>query len=178
MGRQSVGPGETGRSRAVFLPAEPLKHELPTLPQCCHGRGKENRQELSAAHRPTLHSGHSHGDKPQRGAETSLRRERASCLLSSNHIPIPLSIPCFSCWGPPASPPPASESSRPAWDLPAKNTPGWGWKGRSKFPAWLCSLPQHVCLGSWTTAEVMLTCAVPQFPHPEATTPSVAGSCR
>lgn len=42
----------------------------------------------------------------------------------------------------------------------------------AKFLAWLSSLPPHGWLGSWTTAGGMLTCAVPQFPHPEATTPS------
>lgn len=97
------------------------------------------------------HSLHFCGNKPQGNAETSLGREMASCLLHPPHTPIPFSIPCFSCRGPPTSPPPASESSQPAWDLPAKNKPGWGWEGGSKIPsvaslsptAWLLGVLDH-----------------------------------
>ena len=41
----------------------------------------------------------------------------------------------------------------------------------AKFPAWLRSLSHRGFSGSWTTAGVMLTHAVPQFPHPEAKPP-------
>lgn len=68
----------------------------------------------------------------------------------SSH-PYPPFHPLLWLLGPPASPPPASESSRPAWDLPAKNKPGWGQEGGSKIPsvvslsptAWLLGVLNH-----------------------------------
>lgn len=87
------------------------------------------------------------GNKPQGGAETSLGRETGILPSVSSSHPHPLFHPRFSCRGPPTSPPPASESSQPAWDLPAKNKPGWGWEGGSKIPGVASLSPTAGLLG-------------------------------
>lgn len=152
------------KSRAVFLPAEPSKHELPAL----LGQGKL-RQELSALHHPTLPA-FSVGMSPREVQEHQLgwKQHPAHHILfmPPSHFPS-----CFSCQGPPASPPPASESSWPVRDLPAKNKPHWGQEGGSKIPsvASLSSTPW--LLGVLDCCRKMLACTVPQFPHHEQTLP-------
>lgn len=75
---------------------------------------------------------------------------------------------CFSCWGPPASPPPASESSWPAWDLPAKNKPHWGQEGGSKIPSMALLSSTPWLLGVLDYCRKMLHCA--SVSPPRATT--------
>lgn len=149
----------------MFLPAGPLKHELPPL----LGQGKL-RQELSAVHHPTLPA-FSVGMSPREVREHQLgwKQHPAHCILLTppSHSPS-----CFGCQGPPAAPPPASESSRPVRDLPAKNKPHLGpggWKQNSQrgftlshsVAAWSLGPPQR---------NVHLHCA--SVSPPRATTAS------
>lgn len=150
----------------MFLPAGPLKHKLPAL----LGQGKL-RQELSAVHHPTLPA-FSVGMSPREVPEHQLGWKQHPAhyifLIPPSHSPS-----CFGCQGPPAAPPPASESSRPVRDLPAKNKPHWGQEGGSKIPSVASLSPTLWRLGVWDHHREMFTCTVPQFPHLEQPLPQL-----
>lgn len=123
-------------------------------------------QRCASPHSPCTHMGMS---------PREVQKHRSITPAAPSSHPHPPFHPRFSCRGAPPPPllQPLSHPGLPGTSQLKISQAGAGRLG-AKFPAWLRSLPPHGCWGSRTTAGVMLTHAVPQFPHPEATT-SLAG---